>query len=141
MFNFTRAYRAIDDSLAEARKQLKEQERLLKIVGKYSMGDEIKAKKIKLEELIEDLTTTKSKMQNLRNQEKLKDLCELSSMNPREFTLRVLVNEERILADSRVDELFRDATKLDTLTVMQIADHIMDDYPANTGIRWIMPYL
>jgi hypothetical protein len=141
MFNFTRAYKAIDDSLVETGKQLKKQDDMLKIVGKYSMGDEVRAKKIKLEELIEDLNTAKVKMQNLSNQDKFRTLGGLGSMSPREFTLRVIVHEQEILTDERVDQLLADAMTIDALTVMQLADHIMDDYPANTGIRWLMPFL
>ena len=140
MFNFTRAYRAIDVSLFEAQEKLEEQERMLKFVGKYSMGDDIRAKKIKLEELIDDLKATKERMKNLSGKDKLEKLHSLTSMTPREFTLRVIVHEKQILEDPRVGELLKDS-KISSPEAMYIADSIMEDYQANTGIRWLIAYL
>lgn len=141
MFNFTRALREIDESLVEAHAQLAIQERMLNIVEKYMIDDEIQAKKIKLEELIHDLDEAKNKMINLSNKDKFIQFWNLSSLNHREFTLRVLIHEYGILKDPIFDEILKDAPNLDARTAMFITDSFMDKYPADTGIRWILPYL
>lgn len=141
MFDFTRAKKEIDESMMEARARLNEQERLLSVAEKFSFGDEIQVRKIKLEELIGDLSETKKKMQELTNKEKFMQLWNLSSLSPREFTLRVLVHEQAILNDARFVDILAEASRIDARTAAIIVDNFMDKYTVDTGIRWILPYL
>ncbi len=141
MFDFERAHKEIDEAMIETSTRINEQERILNVAEKYSFGDEVQARKIKLEELLGDLNETKKKMQNLSDKEKFMQLWNLSSLSPREFTLRVLVHEQAILSNPKFINILAEASRLDTRTAVIIVDNFMDKYTVDTGIRWILPFL
>ena len=141
MFDFTRAQKEIEESMLEVRTRLSDQERIINIAEKYSFGDEVRARKIKLEELLGDLNETKKKMRELSNKEKFTQLWNLSSLSTREFTLRVLVHEQAILDNPKFVDILAEASRMDTRTAAIVVDNFMDKYTVDTGIRWILPFL